>query len=82
MTVPISDKRGELQSMVRRYFEERFPKSEQIELFFNGRKCYLKVVRILPTVTPDGRPSSKYEEHRERYEIYLGAGSHVMEVPA
>lgn len=68
--------------MVRRYFEERFPKSEQIELFFNGTRCYLRVVRILPTVTPDGHPGSIYKEYRERYEIYLGAGKKVMEVPA
>lgn len=67
--------------MVRRYFEERYPKSEQIELFFNGPRCYLRVVRIHPAMAPDGRPSSIYEEHRERYELAFGAGKMVMEVP-
>ena len=81
LVTPICGKRGQARSMIRRYFEERFPKSEQIELYFNGPRCYVKVTRVLPAVTNDGFPTSIYEEYMARYDIAPGTGKMVMEVP-
>lgn len=82
LIMPMCARRGEAQSMIRRYFEERFPKSEQIELYFNGPRCYVKIVKVLPATKDDGTPTSIYQEHRERYDLAPGAGNIVMEVPS
>src|SRR4030042_1602869 len=53
LVTPMCGKRGQARSMIRRYFEERFPKSEQIELYFNGPRCYVRILRVLPATTDD-----------------------------
>jgi len=79
LVVPMgAARRGQAEALVRRYFEERFPKSEHIEIFFNGRRCcYLRVTRVHGAQMEDGRPTSKYQVHQERFELEPGFVSEV-----
>lgn len=70
------------QTLVRRYFEERFRRSEMVEVMFSSRsRCYVRVTQVCPCTTPDGRPSSEYIERGTWYDIIQGWGTQVMEVP-
>lgn len=70
-----------LRGRVRRYFEERYGKEHVVFVFipYPGR-CYAKVQRLLP------RERNSHEircvEKTFEFDIHMGSGNMIMEVPA
>lgn len=70
-----------LRGRVRRYFDERYGKEHVVFVFIpSPSRCYAKVERLLPRER--GASEIRHIEQTFEFDLHIGMGEMIMEVPA